>query len=312
MNALKQNLFNAIDFLIRIESGPDAGKAYRIQPPKIVIGRDPQKCQVALSDPKASREQCAIKFSHNVICEDLSSRKTTTVNGQACGKETVLKPGDKIAFGQTVILFQARANEKAQPQLKAAEPSSQDIEKQKGRKQFQMFLAIIAVMIVAVLLMEDEPVATESATLATVDDLNQQIESSEERMTLMREAHAEKQKLSDKNHLYNVENHFIVGFRDFQNQRYGRALESFGTTLSVDNQHTRAQLYSKTARKKREDLIDTHLRDGQKYREKMMYNRCAAEYEKAIILINNKNSKKYELATTGFEECRLLKTGGYQ
>ncbi len=115
MNALKQNLFKAIDFLIRVEKGPDAGKAYRIQPPKITIGRDP-RCQITLTDPKVSRQQCSIKFSNNVICEDLSSRKTTLVNGQPCGK-TVLRPGDKISFGQTVIVFQTRTSESAQAQL---------------------------------------------------------------------------------------------------------------------------------------------------------------------------------------------------
>ena len=49
MSARKLILFKAIDFLLTVESGPDAGKAYKINPPSIVMGRDPQ-CQIALTD----------------------------------------------------------------------------------------------------------------------------------------------------------------------------------------------------------------------------------------------------------------------
>ena len=83
------------------------------------------------------------------------------------------------------------------------------------------------------------------------------------------------------------------------------------TIISAPGFAFSAQQYSKTARKKRADVIDTHLQDGQKYKAKLMYKRCAAEFEKALVLINNENSKKYELAKTQLEECRLLKTGGY-
>ncbi len=167
-------------------------------------------------------------------------------------------------------------------------------------------------MMFSVFLLEEPPQAQSPENLATTEDLKKQIEESEERMSLVRESRAEKRKLNNKEYLYNVENHFIAGFRDYQNGQYGRAVDSFGTTIGVDQGHVRAQLYRKTAQKKRADLIDTHLRDGQKYKDKMMFNRCATEFEKAIILINNKNSKKYDLARTQLEECRLLKTGGYQ
>ncbi len=81
MNKLKLNIYKNIDFLVKIEMGPDAGKTYHIRPPHITLGRDPQ-CQILLSDPKVSRKQCMIKFDNDIICVDLSSRKTTLVNGQ--------------------------------------------------------------------------------------------------------------------------------------------------------------------------------------------------------------------------------------
>lgn len=311
MTALKQNLFNAIDFLIRIESGPDAGKAYKLQPPRILLGRDP-RCQIPLSDPKVSRQQCAIVFSNNVICEDLSSQKNTLINGNPCGK-TILKPGDKISFGETIIEFSTRTNATAQPQIGGQPTSSPNVDNKAAKqKNFRIIIgALVAIGFIFYLLDQPAEVLPEEK-LATNADLKKQIEESEERMALVSEKRSQNRKLNDKDYLYNVENHFIAGFRDYQNGRYGRALDSFGTTIGVDQGHTRAQLYAKTARKKRADLIDTHLRDGQKYKNKMMYNRCSAEFEKAIILINNKKSKKYDLARTQLEECRQLNDGGYR
>ena len=167
-------------------------------------------------------------------------------------------------------------------------------------------------MIFTVVLLEEPAKAPPEEKLATTEDLKKQIEESEERMSLIRDNRAEQRKLNNKDYLYNVENHFIAGFRDYQNGQYGRAVDSFGTTIGVDQSHVRAQLYRKTAMKKKADLIDTHLRDGQKYKEKMMYNRCEAEFDKALVFINKKDSKRYELAKSQRDECRLLKSGGYQ
>lgn len=310
MNAIKQNLLSAIDFLIRIESGPDSGKAFLIKPPKITIGRDPV-CQIALTDPKVSRQQCVIKFDNNVVCIDVSSRKTTLINGKPCAT-TVLKPGDVISFGQTKMRFQTQTNEKAKPQLAGqGDKPVVSKEKQEGRNQFYIFIGIILILAVSYKVLEKAPTAKKEVKLATSEDLNKQIEETKERASLLRESYEEKKKLSQKTYLYQVEKHFISGFRDYQNGRYGRALDSFGTTIATDQNHLQAQQYAKSARKKGEELIETHLRDGQKYKAKLMYNRCAAEFEKAIVLINNDRSPRYNLAKTQLDECRLLQSGGY-
>lgn len=313
MSAAKRNIFRAIDFLIKVQSGPDAGKAYKLQPPKITLGRDP-RCQIVLTDPKVSRQQLLISFENNVMCEDISSRKTTLINGKPCGK-TILRPGDKISFGQTTLIFETRTSDQAQPQLAAAKPlTEEEIEKKKGQKKFRLFLIGVIVLVGAFIALEEPTAPPPEEKLATSADLQKQIEETQERMAVRREGlenNSGRAELDDK-YVHNVERHFISGFRDFQNGRYSRALDSFGTTIATEPDHVRAQLYSKTARKKRDDLIDTHLRDGQKYKEKMMYNRCAAEFEKAIVLINNINSNKYKLAKTQLDECNQLNTGGFK
>ena len=307
-NKLKLNIYKNIDFLIKVELGPDAGRGYHITPPHITIGRDSQ-CQISLSDPKVSRRQCMIKFDNDIICVDLSNRKTTLVNGHP-GDNKSLKPGDVISFGNTSLRFLTRTNPKVIPQISNKTTSSED-QKKKRKQRFNFFLAIMGLVVIALLFIEDDPVKAQQEELVTQEELNRQIEESRERKSQLMESYKKKKKFSKKKYLYRVENHFISGFRDFQNGHYNRALDSFGTTIATDRSHIKAQLYSKTARKKRNSLIETHLQDGKKYKEKMMYDRCAAEFEKAIILMNNTNSKKYQLARTRLNECRILRNQGY-
>ncbi len=308
MGARNLNLFKAIDFLLQIEKGPDAGRLYRIQPPKILVGRDPQ-CQIALTDPKVSRQQFAIQFTDNVTLIDLSSRKTTRVNGKA-GHSQILKPGDIITFGDTQIRFNAKTNEHAQPQLTGQPGRTVASPPKDQQKNIRIFLFAIIGLVGLVLFLQEDPIAATQMKIITQEEVNKQIEESKERSALLRESYIEKKKMTEQNYLQNVEQHFIRGFRDFQNGQYGRAIESFGTTIATDETHNRAIQYNKAALKRREDLVDTHMQDGIKYKEKMMFNRCAVEFDKALVLINDVNSKKYDLAKTQRNECDLLDAGG--
>lgn len=308
MNAVKLNLFKAIDFLIKVESGPDAGKVFRIQPPSIVIGRDPV-CQIILKDPKVSREQCIIKFDDNITCLDLSTRKSTFVNGGPANN-VAIKPGDTITFGDTTLKFYARTNPTTAPQLKGQAGQAKE-DKKKGTKPTTVIFIALGILVGALFMLDETTSSKSEDKLLTQSDVDLQIQESKDRTAKIRDSYEEKKKLSENRYLFNVEKHFITGFRDFQNGQYGRAMDSFGTTIATDQSHLRAQQYAKTARKSQDDLIDTHLRDGAKYKDKMMYGRCAAEFEKAMVYINNEHSKKYELAKTQHEECRILKTGGY-
>lgn len=312
MNTAKSLSFvNSIEFLIRIESGPDAGKVYRIFPPKIEIGRDPS-LQIVVTDPKSSRNQCSILIKDDVILKDDSSKRTTLLNGQSIS-EHPLKPGDIISFGETKLQFLAKSIEKkkAPPKLSGnIEQDSLQLEKKSSRKKFHILIGIL-VLLGATLFFMDEPVKVVEEKLATRADLDKQIEESQEKQDAVKDLAKTKRKLKKRRYLFSVEQHFIKGRRDLQTGHYGRALDSFGTTISSDNNHQVAQQYSRIAKKKRMDLIDTHIRDGVKYKEKVMYDRCVAELEKAMVLINNKKTQKYRVAKTQLEECQVLKSGGF-
>lgn len=310
-------IYKAIDFLIRVEAGPDAGKLYRITPPKIDIGRDPA-LQIALNDPKASRKQCSIVFGQHITIKDCSSRKTTLVNGKPI-VEQQLSPNDVIEFGTTKLRFIARNKQQANSMAKStpgkpqaqSQNQNQGFEKKKDqRKPFYILLAIIVGLVGFLLLLPDGKKKAERK-LTTTEELTRQVQESKDRQEELREAFKEKTKKRKKNYLFSVDQHFIRGFRDFMTGKYNRASQAFGTVRATDKDHIQANRYGRLAKKKHEDLIDAHMRDGLKYKDKLNFRFCEAEFKKAMILMNKPNHPKYKVAKAHMDECRLLKTGGY-
>jgi len=84
----------------------DFGKHFNFSERSIVIGRDKSN-QICLADEKVSKSHCEINIIRNsefeqVIVKDMDSTNGTYVNGKFINKE-VLKPGDKIGIGDTVL-----------------------------------------------------------------------------------------------------------------------------------------------------------------------------------------------------------------
>ena len=330
MSAVKAiNIYKAIDFQLRIEAGPDSGKAYRIHPPKISLGRDP-KNQIAVTDPRASRTQFTITFEDNIVLRDESSRKTTVVNGRQAPSYNLV-PGDLIAFGDTKIRFIAKSKQNkpavvAQPgqpavktkgkgQVPAAAQSPGGMPAIPGaapnNRPKPFFIILVAVIVLgALLFLLDTPPGGKEETLTTTEELNQQITDSKEFQERLKEAFLEKKKISREEYQTKVEQHFVRGFRDYQAGNYTRALQAFGAAVAKDPQHQKALRYGQLARQKREEIIEKHLYDGELYRSKMMFSRCAAEFEKAMVWMNRPNHIKYKLAKERYQECTLLTSGG--
>ena len=70
------------------------------------IGRDP-KCGIVLDDAKTSRNHCTITpWDGEFLIKDLHSQNGTCVNGQRV-EESVLRNGDQIMCGDTVLTVEA-------------------------------------------------------------------------------------------------------------------------------------------------------------------------------------------------------------
>ena len=72
-----------------------------ITQPRWTIGRG--RCDLRVRDPEASREHCVIEVYNGVpTLKDLKSANGTMLNGHLV-REHVLKDGDEITFGSTVL-----------------------------------------------------------------------------------------------------------------------------------------------------------------------------------------------------------------
>jgi pSer/pThr/pTyr-binding forkhead associated (FHA) protein len=72
-----------------------------VDKPRVVLGRG--KCDVRVRDPEVSRQHCAIEVFNGVATvKDLQSANGTVLNGHLV-TEHVLKPGDQVKIGSTIV-----------------------------------------------------------------------------------------------------------------------------------------------------------------------------------------------------------------
>ena len=87
---------------LKVITGKAAGRVLVIPPSGATIGRHPP-AELVLDEPSISRQHCSIypRRDHWVV-EDLSSQNGTLVNGVPVTKE-VLRSGDEIQVGDTLL-----------------------------------------------------------------------------------------------------------------------------------------------------------------------------------------------------------------
>jgi predicted Zn finger-like uncharacterized protein len=88
---------------LAVIAGPDAGKMYAIDKPRVVIGRE--EVDFALDDPEISRQHAAIEVSGaNVFVLDLNSSNGTFVDESAI-TEAPLENQDEFTIGGSTIML---------------------------------------------------------------------------------------------------------------------------------------------------------------------------------------------------------------
>lgn len=92
---------------LRFKSGPNKGKVYELTDDRVTIGRDPVVA-VQILDQSASREHAEVyRVGDMYFLKDLDSRNGTLLNEEPV-TESLLREGDKIRIGATVIVFERR------------------------------------------------------------------------------------------------------------------------------------------------------------------------------------------------------------
>jgi serine protease Do len=91
-----------------VSDGPLRGNRFDIPQSGIKIGRDPDRCQVVLSETATSREHAVVVPTGGggeVTVRNLSGTNPTFVNGRPI-QETTLSPGDRIRIAGTTLTFE--------------------------------------------------------------------------------------------------------------------------------------------------------------------------------------------------------------
>jgi small-conductance mechanosensitive channel len=88
-----------------VAEGPERGRTLALDGAPVVVGRS-RSCTLPLSDPNASKEHLRIAWEDGAwVLTDLESSFGTRVNGQRL-QSRLLAPLDRIAIGDTVIIFE--------------------------------------------------------------------------------------------------------------------------------------------------------------------------------------------------------------
>jgi len=92
---------------IRVIDGPDRGRVFADMPTPLTIGRE-EGNPIQLNDERVSRFHPKIQEDqHKIVLTDLQSTNGTKVNGEPV-QLCVLRPGDVIAVGHSMLVFGSR------------------------------------------------------------------------------------------------------------------------------------------------------------------------------------------------------------
>jgi predicted Zn finger-like uncharacterized protein len=91
-------------FALAITDGADAATVFRIEKPRVVIGRS--DADITLNDAETSREHAAIEIRNStVVLEDLGSTNGTFVNGERLVGPVELQNQQEFVVGMTTLML---------------------------------------------------------------------------------------------------------------------------------------------------------------------------------------------------------------
>ena len=293
-----------------ISGGPDQGRVYQLVSSKLSLGRGVEN-DIVLTDLKVSRNHLVLGMmdTGQWRVKNLSDKSPLEVNGKKV-LEALLKSGDEVVIGETRFRFQFVKSS----QLgggSARKSSLGRTAKLPGARlggRLRFYTILILVFAFLYLLLGDTGEKRE-------EEEGYDIRNSQEMAEIIERANKRNLERLKKRKFASVEaemrfktaeEHFIRGFRDYQKGKFTRSMEAFQTALASDRTHVGARRYYQLAKRRRDEVIDYHLREGQDFFERSMYERCASSMLKAMILINNRQEDKFQQAKVQRKECILL------
>lgn len=104
----------------------------------------------------------------------------------------------------------------------------------------------------------------------------------------------------------------IKGFRDFQQGNYARARDNFQVVLNLDPENAIAKRYYHLSKIKFDELLQFHMLQGLRYRDKKNFRLCRSSFQSALVMIqNSQQHPKYREIKNFFDECDLALEGRF-
>src|SRR5690349_21089983 len=100
-------------FRLTIRQGPTPGKVFDLAKDSLTIGRD-VSADITVNDAEISRTHARLTLqADGCQVEDLGSTNGTFINGQRVSGSKVLRPGDTLGLGETVVMEFSRVADAA-------------------------------------------------------------------------------------------------------------------------------------------------------------------------------------------------------
>jgi predicted component of type VI protein secretion system len=100
-------------YRLTLQQGPTPGKVFDLAKDTFTIGRD-VNADVTINDPEVSRTHIRLTAqADGYMIEDLGSTNGTFINGQRVTGSKLLRPGDSLGLGETVVLELSRVADAA-------------------------------------------------------------------------------------------------------------------------------------------------------------------------------------------------------
>lgn len=168
-----------------------------------------------------------------------------------------------------------------------------------------LYGGLALVILVAILAMSEDPAKKNpDKGLKPVTEIEKEIADTEK---LIGEYKAKKtfKNEEERTRYEEAQRHYLEGFRDYQKGNYPRAISSLGTALAIDSSHQLARRYKSLAEKRRDEHINSLLLEGRKYMDKAMFGRCVAAYDKALLLMPNRDDIRFKQAELNRRQCKV-------
>lgn len=301
-----------IQYGVKIVSGPQKGKTYKIVSAQLTIGRSSDNDISLPEDKRISRQHAQIKFeNHGITVSKISDKGKLLLNGNQVSTG-FLQHGSIIQIGNTKIQFL----------IKGAKSADNSISKQTVQRSFTsvgpapkkssatFYIILGAVLLFAGFLFLDNGTKKE-ALLPQINEDRAELQAEKNRKLI--EAYNQQKKLyGKKGEMYRqAQSAYLKGFREYEHGLYHRAIDAFQACLSIEPTHTLCNRYRGLAIRKFNELLQYKMIVGRQYKDQNQYSSCKKTFENIMFMVQDPTSKIYKEAKDNYNVCRTMLKGQY-